>query len=61
MNLSAWLAKTVALFLTCLEEIFDESAYTRFLRRRRLSSSRQAYAEFCREQAAVNSPRPRCC
>lgn len=61
MNISAWLAKTATLFVTCLREIFDESAYTRFLWLHRMPSSRQAYAEFCREQALAKSRRPRCC
>lgn len=61
MNVSAWLAHATALFVSCLREIFDESAYVRFLRQRRMPSSRQAYEEFCREQAAAKSRRPRCC
>ncbi len=58
---TAWLANAAALFVSCLREIFDESAYMRFLRRRRMISSSTAYAEFCREQAAARARRPRCC
>jgi hypothetical protein len=61
MNLTAWLARTATLFVTCMREIFDESAYARFLRQRRMSSSAESYAEFCREQAAAKARRPRCC
>lgn len=61
MNPIAWLAQTVALFVSCLREIFDESAYTRFLRQYRRSSSPEAYAEFSQNQAAAKARRPRCC
>jgi hypothetical protein len=61
MKLSAWLTRTAVLFVSCLREIFDESAYARFLRLHRVVSSSASYAEFCREQAAVKARRPRCC
>jgi hypothetical protein len=44
-----------------LREIFDESAYARFLQRRQLVSSPQAYAEFLVENEATAQRRPRCC
>ena len=44
-----------------LREIFDESAYARFLNQRNLESSRVAYAAFRREQEVVKARRPRCC
>jgi hypothetical protein len=44
-----------------LREIFDEEAYSRFLGRTNRTSSRVAYAEFCREREAVQQRRPRCC
>ena len=44
-----------------LREIFDESAYARFLERRKVAASRQSYAEFLRESEAARSRRPRCC
>ena len=44
-----------------LREIFDESAYARFLERTGQSSSRTAYAGFLRERAASQERRPRCC
>ena len=42
-------------------EIFDESAYTRFLTRHGIASSRTAYAEFLREQEILKARRPKCC
>jgi hypothetical protein len=61
MIVSAWLAHATALFVSCLREIFDESAYVRFLRQRRMPSSPESYAEFAQEQAAAKARRPRCC
>jgi hypothetical protein len=61
MKTTAWLNHTFVLVIACLREIFDESAYSRFLRRRQMTSSSEAYAEFCREQAAAKARRPRCC
>jgi hypothetical protein len=53
---SAWqiLART-------LREIFDESAYARFLKQRQLTSSRAAYAAFRQENEVAKARRPRCC
>jgi hypothetical protein len=51
----------LALLLSALREIFDESAYTRFLNQRQLASSREAYAAFCREYEGAKARRPRCC
>jgi S-adenosylmethionine:diacylglycerol 3-amino-3-carboxypropyl transferase len=48
-------------FMAALREIFDESAYARFLSRRGTHSSRQAYAEFLQENEAAKARRPRCC
>jgi hypothetical protein len=61
MNAIAWLARSAALFVSCLREIFDESAYARFLRQHRMVSSPEAYSKFCREHAAAKARRPRCC
>ena len=44
-----------------LREIFDESAYARFLTRHQLETSPQSYAEFLRESETTRSRRPRCC
>ncbi len=44
-----------------LREIFDESAYARFLKQRQLVSSRAAYAAFRQEHEVAKARRPRCC
>lgn len=49
------------ILLAALREIFDESAYARFLERNRLTSSPAAYAAFLRENEAARARRPRCC
>jgi hypothetical protein len=55
------LREMVEVALATLREIFDESAYRRFLERRQVVSSRQAYAEFMREHELLRARRPRCC
>jgi hypothetical protein len=55
LHASAVLMKAV------LAEIFDESAYLRFLSRRGIASSRVSYAAFLDEHECVKSRRPRCC
>lgn len=49
------------LLLSTLREIFDESAYSRFLVRHEITSCRSAYAEFLREQEGLKARRPKCC
>jgi hypothetical protein len=44
-----------------LREIFDESAYARFLERNEVESSREAYVSFLRESEALRARRARCC
>ncbi len=51
----------LAVLVSALREIFDESAYARFLHRRQIAPSREAYAAFCRECEAAKARRPRCC
>ena len=53
-------AKTT-LLLSALREIFDESAYSRFLCQPGMTSCASAYAEFLREQEALKARRPSCC
>ena len=50
-----------SLFRSALREIFDETAYERFLQGRDAPSSKAAYAEFLREGQAARERRPRCC
>jgi hypothetical protein len=44
-----------------LREIFDESAYSRFLLRTGLASSQQSYAAFRQEFEQAKMRRPKCC
>ena len=60
-HLASRLKSCLLLFTAALLEIFDESAYARFLARNRLSTSRGAYAEFLREHEIAKVRRPRCC
>jgi hypothetical protein len=51
----------VCIVRSALQEIFDESAYARFLVRRQLQTSPEAYAEFLRENENSRQRRARCC
>ncbi len=53
--------QVVSLLASALREIFDESAYARFLERGKLASSREAYAAFCCEYETAKARKPRCC
>jgi hypothetical protein len=55
------LRELFGLIVAVLREIFDESAYKRFLDRSRLESSPNAYAIFLRENEQAKSRSPRCC
>jgi hypothetical protein len=57
----AAIVRLFAVLLATLQEIFDESAYQRFLNRSHLRSSPMAYAAFRKETEQVKSQRPRCC
>ena len=54
-------AGSLRLLICALREIFDESAYERFLLRHKLPPSRGTYAQFLREQELTKARRPRCC
>ena len=49
------------IMVAALREIFDESAYKRFLDQRQLNSSAAAYSNFCQEREQSLARRPRCC
>jgi hypothetical protein len=51
----------MATALAMLREIFDEGAYSRFLRRAGMTSSAEAYAAFRRESEEAKVRRPKCC
>jgi hypothetical protein len=55
------LASVVSMGRAILREIFDESAYQRFLDRSQLESSAKSYAVFLQENEQARSRRPRCC
>jgi len=55
------LRKFCEIVAATLREIFDESAYARFLASKGLISSRAAYAEFLHETEHARARRPRCC
>lgn len=58
---SANLRAALQLVCAALREIFDESAYHRFLLRRGLQPSAATYADFRAEHEQAKSRRPRCC
>ncbi len=60
-SLLSTLSRIASVILSMLQEIFDESAYQRFLDRSRLESSPKAYAIFRQETEQSQSRRPRCC
>ena len=61
VNLRAVMVRLCSTLRATLHEIFDESAYARFLERRELETSPKSYAEFLRENEITRSRRPRCC
>jgi hypothetical protein len=56
-----WFTGSIRLLLSTLREIFDESAYARFLARHSISSCPNAYAAFLREHGTSKARRPKCC
>jgi hypothetical protein len=58
---STGFVRVLSLLMATLREIFDEAAYSRFLNRTQMVSSREAYAAFCREYDTAKARRPRCC
>jgi hypothetical protein len=57
----AAIIRSSAVLVAVLQEIFDESAYQRFLERSRVQPSVKAYAMFQQETEHAKSRRPRCC
>jgi hypothetical protein len=55
------LVKAARIMLAALREIFDESAYERFLRRTQMASSPASYAAFREEFEESKTRRPKCC
>jgi hypothetical protein len=57
----AVMTSSFQVLMAALREIFDESAYQRFLDRSQLESSPSAYAAFRQENEQAKSRKPRCC
>lgn len=55
------IAEAAAILMATLREIFDESAYARFLQRNQSQSSPESYQNFLRETEIARARRPRCC
>ena len=53
--------KAARIFLATLREIFDETAYERFLRRTQMTGSPESYAAFRQELDESKARRPKCC
>jgi len=60
-ELSLSTRRALAIMGAILREIFDESAYARFLERKQLTTSPDAYAESLAESRQQGERRPRCC
>ena len=58
---STLITKALATVNAIFREIFDESAYARFLARQGIASSKSAYAGFLHEQETQKSRCPKCC
>ena len=61
LGIWAWLTQVAAVLGSLLREVFDESAYNRFLERNRISSSTAAFAAFREENDRLKAQRPKCC
>jgi len=59
--MKALIITAARIFLATLREIFDESAYARFLSRTQMVSSPAAYAAFRQEFEEAKTRRPKCC
>ena len=60
-SVPTWVVGVTRLLLSVLREIFDESAYSRFLARHQLRSCPRAYAAFLSEQEGIRARRLKCC
>jgi hypothetical protein len=61
MTASAIFRNVMQTLRAALREIFDESAYDRFLLRTNTSRSVASYHDFMRERDAAMAKKPRCC
>jgi len=51
----------IATSLSTLREIFDESAYARFLLRNQMQASAETYRAFRSQNESLKARRPKCC
>ncbi|MBZ5508880.1 MAG: hypothetical protein LAO78_25755, partial [Acidobacteriia bacterium] len=61
LGISRWLRNGWRLLRAVLREIFDESAYDRFLLRTQRQRSAESYRSFMVERDAAAATKPRCC
>lgn len=61
IGVRAEITRACALLLAAMREVFDESAYERFLARAQMRSSPAAYSDFLRETETARARRPKCC
>jgi hypothetical protein len=55
------LHQALAILNATLRELFDESAYARFLARKEKTCSRESYLEFLHELEEKKRTAPKCC
>jgi len=55
------LRHAMAVLVSVAQEIFDETAYQRFLNRTQMQAGAESYAEFRKEQDELRARRARCC
>jgi hypothetical protein len=55
------LQDAASVLIATLREIFEESAYMRFLSKRGLGVSQASYAAFQRDQEGIKARRAKCC
>jgi hypothetical protein len=60
-GLLSWFERAIQTFRAALREIFDESAYDRFLLRAHANRSVASYRDFTRERDAAILEKPKCC
>jgi len=53
--------RAIQIILAIAREIFEESAYGRYLSRANMPSSPESYAAFRREYELMKARRPKCC
>jgi chromosome condensin MukBEF complex kleisin-like MukF subunit len=60
-KLEHWARNVWTIFCAALGEVFDESAYERFLKQTCTSRSKESYRAFMHDREAALERKPRCC